>query len=605
MLKRNFHIIAVVMSVVVSVAALCPINAQSSSRQKPDHAKARYYYVEGSVALAEGRQPEAYEMFKKAALTDPTYEEANYAYALMRFTMRNDTLQSPMQLRRSLDMMRPFVDAYPSESGEAMNYSFIAAQTGDLNEAIRVAERTETLNPSLTATLLQLAQYYAAKQDMDRAIQALERYERIEGESPELSIRKLQFMFNKGDTVGVLSESLRLVEEHPVSTDYLIIRGNVFDLLEMPDSAFECYSKAEQIDPEDGNAKLSLADYYLAKGDSAAYDRKSAEAILSENVMLEEKLEMMTRYMHNIINDSADSRRVVPLFDGLLRQYPHELKVLDLGAQFFAATKNLSRAQELMSYATDLEADNPDYWSRLASFYYVDEKYDKTIQTCEKALAKLDEEPRGLMFVYSAAAVMLGNWNLANDIYLRLLHQDLPDASLTDSTDVVLKKAGALPYETLTRIGDIFSMAADASHKLGDVPLSLSQYETSIALNPDNAMALNNYAYYLAQEGGDLAKAEDLSTRSLEKDPDNPTYIDTLAWIYYMQGKYEEALATQESAIEKATSQDSMSAEYWDHLGDIQFRCGQTDKAVESWKKALKLDKDNKAIADKIKHRRL
>lgn len=605
MLKRNFHIIAVVMSVVVSVAALCPINAQSSSRQKPDHAKARYYYVEGSVALAEGRQPEAYEMFKKAALTDPTYEEANYAYALMRFTMRNDTLQSPMQLRRSLDMMRPFVDAYPSESGEAMNYSFIAAQTGDLNEAIRVAERTETLNPSLTATLLQLAQYYAAKQDMDKAIQALERYERIEGESPELSIRKLQFMFNKGDTVGVLSESLRLVEEHPVSTDYLIIRGNVFDLLEMPDSAFECYSKAELINPEDGNAKLSLADYYLAKGDSAAYDRKSGEAILSENVMLEEKLEMMTRYMHNIINDSADSRRVVPLFDGLLRQYPHELKVLDLGAQFFAATKNLSRAQELMSYATDLEADNPDYWSRLASFYYVDEKYDKAIQTCEKALAKLDEEPRGLMFVYSAAAVMLGNWNLANDIYLRLLHQDLPDASLTDSTDVVLKKAGALPYETLTRIGDIFSMAADASHKLGDVPLSLSQYETSIALNPDNAMALNNFAYYLAQEGGDLAKAEDLSTRSLEKDPDNPTYIDTLAWIYYMQGKYEEALAMQESAIEKATSQDSMSAEYWDHLGDIQFRCGQTDKAVESWKKALKLDKDNKTIADKIKHRRL
>lgn len=605
MLKKNFHIIAVVMSVVVSVAALCPIIAQSSSRQKPDHAKARYYYVEGSVALAEGRQPEAYEMFKKSALTDPGYEEANYAYALMRFTMRNDTLQSPMQLRRSLDMMRPFVDAYPSESGEAMNYSFIAAQTGDLNEAIRVAERTETLNPSLTATLLQLAQYYVAKQDMDRAIQALERYERIEGESPELSIRKLQFMFNKGDTVGVLSESLRLVEEHPVSTDYLIIRGNVFDLLEMPDSAFEYYSKAEQIDPEDGNAKLSLADYYLAKGDSAAYDRKSAEAILSENVMLEEKLEMMTRYMHNIINDSADSRRVVPLFDGLLRQYPHELKVLDLGAQFFAATKNLSRAQELMSYATDLEADNPDYWSRLASFYYVDEKYDKAIQTCEKALAKLDEEPRGLMFVYSAAAVMLGKWDLANDIYQRLLHQDLPDASLSDNTDVILKKAGALPYETLTRIGDIFSMAADASHKLGDVPLSLSQYETSIALNPDNAMVLNNFAYYLAQEGGNLAKAEDLSKRSLEKDPDNPTYIDTLAWIYYMQGKYEEALAMQESAIEKATSQDSMSAEYWDHLGDIQFRCGQTDKAVESWKKALKLDKDNKTIADKIKHRRL
>lgn len=583
---------------------LC-ITAQGKKVKAPDHVKARYYYVEGSVALAEGRTSDAYELIKKAAITDPEYEEANYAYGLIRMTLRNDTLQSPAEVNRTVDLMRRFVDRYPSETGEAMSYSFLAARNGDLDEAIRVAERTETIEPSLTSTILQLAQYYAMKQDMDKAIQALERYERIEGKLPDLSVRKLQFMLNKGDTIGMLEESSRLVEEHPVSADYLIIRGNVLEVLEMPDSALVCYLKAEALDPDDGKTKLTLANYYLQIGDSAAYDKKSEEAILSENIELEEKLDMMTRYMHNIITDSADTRRAVRLFDGLLHQYPHELNVLDLGSQFFAATNNFSRAEELMSYAIDLESDNPDYRSRLASFYYSEGNYEKTIQVCEEALSKLSIEPRGLLLVYSAAASMLDRPQLALDIYQKILSQDLPDASLSDSTQVVLKKAAILPYESLARIGDVFSMAADATYKVGDTSLALQQYETSIALNPDNAMALNNFAYYLALGGGDLERAQEMSQRALEKDPENPVYIDTLAWIYYLQEKYDEALTLQERAVRNASEKDDMTAEYLDHLGDIQFRNGLTDEALESWKSALSLDKNNNVIAEKIKHRGL
>lgn len=581
------------------------VAANRPAVNETDHAKARYYYVEGSVALAEGRNGEAYELMKKASSSDPGYEEANYAYALMRMLLRNDTLQTPTEIRRSLDLMRGFVDKYPSETGEAMNYSFLAAQSGDLDEAIRVGERTEKIAPSLTSVLLQLAQYYAMKQDMDRAIQALERYERIEGENSDLSIRKLQFMLNKGDTAAMLEESRRLVSEHPVSPDYLLLRGNVMEVLEMPDSALACYLKAETLDPDDGRTKLTLANYYLQKGDSAEYDRKSAEAILSENIELEEKLDMMTRYMHNIIADSADTRRASRLFDGLLRQYPHELEVLDLGAQFFAATDNMTRAEELMSYAIDLDSDNPDYRSRLASFYYSDGDYQKTLEVCEESLAKLPEEPRGLLLVYSAAASMLDRTDIALETYQKLLNQDLPGALLTDSTQTILKKVSALPIDALSRIGDIFSMAADATHKRGDTDLALRQYETSIALNPDNAMALNNYAYYLALAGGDLEKAQEMSRKALDSDPDNPVYIDTLAWIYYLQEKYDEALTLQESAIEKADLKDAATAEYWDHLGDIQYRCGLCDKAVESWKKARALDKDNKTISDKIKRRGL
>lgn len=598
-------LVAVVMAVMFGTVGMTAEKGTKVSASG-DRAKARYYYVEGSVALAEGRPAEAYEYFKKAAKTDPGYAEANYTYALMRMTLRNDTLQTPTELGRSIAMMKDYVDLYPGETEEAMNYSFLVARSGDLDEAIRVAERSDTLAGSEPNILLQLAQYYSGKQDFDKAISTLERYERIEGSDPDIALRKFSLMYMKGDTAGLISESARLVRENPLSTEYLMIRGNALEAIEMPDSALACYQRAEALDPDDGRVKLTLANYYLERGDSAAYDRKSSEAILSENIMLDEKLEMMTRYMQNIIADTtADSRRGARLFDGLLKQYPHEPQVLDLGAQYSATIGDNKRAQELMAYATDLEPENPDYWIRLAHFYFIDEQYEKAAETCEKGMEKLPEVPRGLLLVYATASSLSENYEKARGAYQKLLEMELPGALLTDDAQTMLQKAGKLPYEGLVRVAEIFQMVGDGSHKTGDFDRAYKEYDVVLALNPDNIMAVNNYAYYLAIGGGDLEKAEQLSRKAVEAQPDYATYLDTLAWILYLKGEYAEALELQEKAMETLTPDAEAGGEYWDHLGDIQYMNGQKDKAVESWKKALELDKDNAATAEKVKYKRL
>lgn len=580
--------------------------SKSSKDAEANRAKARYYYVEGSVALAEGRASEAYELIKKAAKTDPGYAEANYTYALMRMTLRNDTLTTPTEVGKSISLMRAYVDQYPQETEEAMNYSFLVARAGDIDEAIRVAERSDTLAGSLPNILLQLAQYYTAKQDLDKAIFTLERYERIEGNDPDIALRKFSLMYMKRDTAALLNESARLVRENPLSTEYLLIRGNAMEALEMPDSALVCYQRAEALDPDDGKVKLTMANYYLERGDSAAYDQKSREAILSENIMLEEKLDMMTRYMQNIISDTtADQRRGARLFDGLLLQYPHEPKVLDLGAQYSATIGDYTRAQELMSYATDLEPENPDYWTRLAHFYFAVDDYAKAIATCEKGMEKLPEVPRGLLLVYGTACSLFGEYEKARDAYQQILEMELPGALLTDDAQTMLQKAGKLPYESLIRVSELFQMVGDGSFKTGDVERSAKEYDVVLALNPESVLALNNYAYYLAIGGGDLDKAEELSRKAVADQPDNATYLDTLAWILYLKGQYTEALEIQEKAMETLSEDAESSGEYWDHLGDILYRCGQKDKALESWKKALELDKDNKKIAEKVRNKKI
>ncbi|MDE7419316.1 MAG: tetratricopeptide repeat protein [Muribaculaceae bacterium] len=606
MKKTYIQRVVVALAAMLMVGSIGALAAKSSKAAETNRAKARYYYVEGSVALAEGRPSEAYELIKKAAQTDPDYAEANYTYALLRMTLRNDTLMSPTEIGKSISMMRTYVDQYPKETEEAMNYSFLMARSGNLDEAIRVAERSDTLSGNLPNILLQLAHYYTAKQDVDKAISTLERYERIEGNDPDIALRKFSLMFMKGDTAGLISESARLVRENPLSTEYLLIRGNAMEVLEMPDSALICYQHAEALDPDDGKVKLTLANYYLEHGDSAAYDQKSREAILSENIMLEEKLEMMTRYMQNIISDTtADHRRGARLFDGLLNQYPHEPQVLDLGAQYSATIGDYQRAQELMAYATDLEPENPDYWIRLAHFYFAADEYDRAIATCEKAMEKLSEEPRGLLLIYGSASSLLGDYDKARDAYQKILNIDLPGILLTDDAETVLQKAAKLPYESLIRVAEIFQMVGDGSFKTGEFERSLKEYDVVVTLNPESLVALNNYAYYIALAGGDLDKAEELSRQAVEGFPDNPTYLDTLAWILYLKGQYEEALEIQEKAMENISPNSEGSSEYWDHLGDIQYRCGQKDKALESWKKALELDKDNKSIAEKVRNKRL
>ena len=602
MKKLYIRIVFVALSAMMLMGSLGALAAKSSRTGDTSRAKARYYYVEGSVALAEGRPSEAYELIKKAAQTDPNYAEANYTYALLRMTLRNDTLMSPTEIGKSISMMRAYVDQYPKETEEAMNYSFLVARSGDIDEAIRVAERSDTISGSMPNILLQLAQYYNAKQDLDKAIATLERYERIEGKDPDIALKKFALMFMKKDTAALLNESAQLVKENPLSTEYLLIRGNVMEALEMPDSALVCYQQAEAIDPDDGKVKLSMANYYLERGDSAAYDQKSREAILSENIMLDDKLEMMTRYMQNIIADTtADSRRGARLFDGLLQQYPHEPKVLDLGAQYSATIGDYARAQELMAYATDLEPENPDYWIRLAHFHFAADEYDKAIATCEKAMAKLDDVPRGLLLIYGTASSLAEDYNRARGVYQQLLDLELPGALLTDDSQTMLQKAGKLSYEELMRVAELFQMVGDGSFKSGDIESATKEYDVVLALNPESAIVLNNYAYYLALGGGDLEKAEVLSRKAVDEQPENPTYLDTLAWILYLKGQYADALIIQEKAMENISPEAESSGEYWDHFGDIQYRCGQKDKALESWKKALELDKDNKKIAEKVR----
>ena len=115
---------------------------------------------------------------------------------------------------------------------------------------------------------------------------------------------------------------------------------------------------------------------------------------------------------------------------------------------------------------------------------------------------------------------------------------------------------------------------------------------------PSNILVLNNYAYYLSEEGCELDKAEQMSLRAIKAEPDNATYLDTYAWILYKQKRYAEAW----EYIDKALSSDSQPSDVlYEHAGDIQYQLGDVLRALDYWNRALDIQRETDMVDEKLK----
>ena len=584
-----------------AIALLAVVGATASS-PSPQRMKARYYYLEGARRQAMGDMPSAYELYKKAYLTDSLYEEAASAYGMNRLVVQTDSMQSKKELRRSLALMRPYVDAYPADMFESKSYAYVASRLDTLSEAIRVYERLDSLKPSDTMTLIQLADAYMMAHKEDKALDALERFERSEGKSPQLSLKKMSFMLAKGDTLDAVKEADALIATNPKEPAYRILKGNLFEVIGDNDSVFACYTQAENLNPDNGSAKIALATYYKAVGDSVGYDKKVYEALLSEDFEMEEKLSLLSEYLQTLLDDSSDTSRGDHLFEVLMEQYPHQAQVLDLAARYSGAKGEFANAEEQIGYAIDLNPNRPEYWAQLMRYQIAGDRPKEAMKTFERAGEHIPVSDT-LRMMYATAAAQAKDYAAAENIYGEMIHAVVPGLPLTE--EIADKNVlNTLDFEAVTTLSNLYNMLGDMYYASGDLDKTYKAYDNSLFFYAMNPMTLNNYAYFLSENGGDLDRALEMSRKALDQSMDNETYLDTYAWILFKKKDYKEALEYQQKAIEMAAEHgDRESAELYDHLGDILFMNHQPEEALANWKKALKLDPENALIKKKVQHK--
>lgn len=137
--------------------------------------------------------------------------------------------------------------------------------------------------------------------------------------------------------------------------------------------------------------------------------------------------------------------------------------------------------------------------------------------------------------------------------------------------------------------------------QMGELARGEAILEELFRNNPEEPQANNDLGYLWADQGKNLEQAETMIRKALAAEPDNGSYLDSLAWVLFKRGKPEEALVPIEKAIKIPTN--NADETLWDHYGDILNAAGKTDAAVAAWNKALKLGEKSTRRDDKLMQR--
>ncbi len=261
--------------------------------------------------------------------------------------------------------------------------------------------------------------------------------------------------------------------------------------------------------------------------------------------------ELCARYMASS-NMSKD--RLKPVLQQMLAIEPESEIARNQLLAYAIEENDTANIYTLCKPAVDYGADEPMYYFYLGLVLYNQDKYDSAIETFNKGIAHTDPK---------------------KDI------------------DILVR---------------FHSLMGDLYHQLGNSEKAFQEYDSCLIYRYDDAYVLNNYAYYLSLEKKNLDRAAKMSKRSNELEVDNPTYLDTYAWVLYVQKRYDEAREVMDKALTiMGDSLDASDSTVIEHAGDIYSRCGDSSKAVEYWIKAKELGgNDNlKALEKKIKKRKL
>lgn len=564
---------------IISFLAL-PINAKGSddSTQETNKRKSQYVFLEA--------------MRKKTLGEYDSYQELlNYAYELdttntgiahhLGYSLLISGGDSQYSIEKGVALMKKHFDSTPEDYYESFLYGNVCNKLRKTDEALRVWKTLANIFPQKQEIKYQLADAYTNNKEFDKAIALYDSIEEIEDHSIPITLRKVKLRLTSKDTIGSINEARKLLNTAPTNVDFNLLLGNIYMQFAQNDSAMAYFNKAHEIDPDNGYVYLYKADFYNLQGDSVNYDKQIYNALINKNIDIEQKISVLTDYIRAELNESlSQSARIDNLFDVLIEQHPHEAAIHDLYSQYLVTIQNYKDAAEQLGYVLDLEPTNAENWKKLMLVNLMAENYDEAFKAADKAL-EFNPDNIDLYQYIAPAYYQTKQYDKAIETYKQAL-------AIVDTLNVELMS------NLVSGLGDVYFAKADTIK-------AFAHYEMAIDYNPANLMAMNNYAYFLAESNRELDKAEKLSALTVKYEPENPTYLDTYAWIYFKKGEYSLALTYIRSAINY--SQNEESAELLEHFGDILFMNGFHEEAIPQWERAFELNPESELLQKKVKHK--
>lgn len=537
--------------------------------------KYKYFYAESVTQLQKGNYDAAFDLLKHCIELNPYAAEAYYGLTPLYAEMGMDTL--------ALENMEKAVSLRPDNVTYQERLAQTYLGTKQWDKAINTYERIMSYSPTRTDVLGILIQLYGQNKDYDNIIRCLDRVENIEGASEQTALSKMHIYSLKGEKDKELQVLEDLVKKHPNDMNYRVMKGNWLIQNGMHEEAFEEYQFALRQDPKHVAARLSLLDYYRTLDKDSLANALQEDILESPEIPTNDKVMLVRKVVAENEQNGADSTQVLDLFNRVLSKPQHSA---DMTAMYAAYLQMKNFPQDSINtvyyQALKIEPDNASVRLALIQSLWKEQNFDEIIRLSKEAT---QYNPDEMAFYYFLGVCYFQKGN--NDASLDALRRGVSQINSKSNKEFV---------------SDFYAIMGDILHEKGKSTEAYAAYDSCLQWKPDNISCLNNYAYFLSEEDKDLDKAERMSKKTIDEEPENPTYLDTYAWILFKQQRYEEAQKYIDKVLELSPSPDATLLE---HAGDIYSKTGNTKEAVAFWKKALEgKSKNAKLIRKKIKQRK-
>lgn len=532
------------------------------------------YFLDAMMWRQQGNTSATFDLLNRCLEIDSTASEA-YFYLAIYYSDMNDNDRALAYLEKA-SQLSPNTPIYL----ETLAQSYARHQR--YADAISVTEKLYEADKSRQELLETLYHLYSREQQYDKAIATLERMEAIDGKSERISLSKSSLYLQTNRQEDALKEMKELSEKYPNDMNYRTLYANTLMMNEQPDEARQVLEGILREEPDNHNAQLSLRSYYITQNDTAKADSLTHSLLFNANTDINDKINLLRQEISHSEQNGGDSTAVLALFHELLSQpAPHP----DI-AEFCAAYMSLKKMPKdsigkMFELVLKLAPDNAPARLQLVQYAWDDGDNDRIVELCKAARQYNPEE---MAFYYYQGMAF----------YRQNDHDDAIDAFQNGISVITNESNPAI-------VSDFYAVLGDLLHQKGKEREAFAAYDSCLQWKPDNVGCLNNYAYYLSEMGRDLDRALAMSEKSVKAEPHNATYLDTYAWILFMQKRYAEARIYIDQAVQNDSTANSVIL---DHAGDIYALNGDMEAAVEFWQRALADDPQNKMIRKKIKRKK-
>lgn len=584
---------------------------------------------------------QAIEEYKLALDHDPKSQYLNSGLAELYFKLgrvREAVVAVQEILQKdpnNLEAHKLLGRVYLRSLGDAQN----GDQSGEmLNLATGEYVKLVELEPKVTENHVVLGQLYTLAHDTPHAEEQFKLARTLDGNSEDVILNLARLYSERGDTQRAI-ETLKSLppDDRTARTEFAL--GGSYDQLKDLKNAIAAYRRALDLESDNLDAERALSQDLLADGQLDAA-LKQYEHIASEDpqdpqsyIRISEIQRRKGQYKEAfatlnkakaLVTDSVELSFNEALLDDSLGRYDQATLVLErlvadtlhANGEYSVGEKNnraifLDRLgvvyrernmtdQAIANYQKLIDLGG-DYTSRgyqgQVDTYRDAKQFDKATATAQTAAEKLPKD-RAIQLMFAGQLTDAGKVDEGLAIANGLLKNNADDREVElalaqiytrlrrwkEASDEI-DKAEKLPAKS-EKSDDkiyIYFLRGTLQERQKHYDAAEEQFRQLLALDPNNAQALNYLGYMLADRGVRLNEAVTMVRKAVELDPQNGAYLDSLGWAYFKLGQYALAEENLMKAIERIGTDPTVH----DHLGDVYEKTGRTRQAAAQWGRSL------------------